>query len=263
MNFRIKLAKFLLRLSSFVQTLPVFVMKPDDLIEFSRLSYARPDDVDSWAEDELIDSGLCPEELDLLSDLPNNSGRLLLLGVGGGRDAIALAKKSFQVTGVDYVPEMVERAKQNAQTRGVQLGGLVQEISKLDVPPASFDIVWISRSMYSCIPTRQRRVEMVQRIAKALKPGGYFVCQFQHGKNVNYSEKGRFLRQAISKLTFGNREYEPGDILFLNVEFLHVFDSIELLCSEIEEGGLSVSRVQTGINPIRGGAICRKSEETL
>ena len=260
MNFRIRLGKFLIRLSSFVKSLPVVVMKPDDLVEFSRQSYNSEEDVESWAVDDLVDSGLAPDELDLLSDLPETTGDLLLLGVGGGRDAIALAMMGFHVTGLDYVPEMVERAVENAQKRGVQIDGLVQEISKLEVAPNTYDVVWISRSMYSCIPTRARRVELVSRIADAMKPGGYFLCQFHRGDSNQYSKNGMFLRRLIAALTFGNREIEPGDHLYLNVEFLHEFHSLDELRSEIEDGGLVISRIQTEINPIRAGAVCRKPE---
>jgi len=258
MSIRIKFSRFLLRLSSFVESLPVVVMKPDGLVEFSRQSYDRKEDVESWAVDDLVDSGLTPDELDLLSDLSVKKGDLLLLGVGGGRDAIALAKMGFHVTGVDYVPEMVERALENAQKRGVQIKGLVQEISKLEVPTETYDVVWISRSMYSCIPTRARRVEMVRRIANALKPGGYFLCQFHRGDSNQYSKNGLLLRRLIAILSFGNRELEAGDHLFLNIEFLHEFHTLDELRLEIVDGGLIVSRFQTEINPIRAGAVCRK-----
>jgi len=258
MSFRIKLARYLLRLGSFIQSLPVLVMKPDDLVEFSRQSYANPQDVEGWAEDSLVDSGLHADELDLLSDIPEKSGKLLLLGIGGGREALVLAKMGYQVTGVDYVPGMVERAKENAAKRGIEIEGLVQEISNLDVPAATYDVVWISRSMYSCVPTRARRVAMVKQIAQALKPGGYFLCQFQRGPGKQYSWKVRFLRRVIAAFTLGNRAYEEGDILWLNVEFLHVFTSEDEIRAELEEGGLQVLRIQTEVNPVRAGAVCRK-----
>lgn len=259
MSFRIKLARYLLSLASFIQSMPVLVMKPDDLVEFSRQSYAKSQDVESWAEESLVDSGLQADELDLLSGLPEKKGKLLLLGVGGGREAIVLAKVGFQVTGVDYVPEMVTRAKENAAKRGLQINGLVQEISKLDVPFETYDVVWISRSMYSCVPTRARRVEMVQRIVKALKPGGYFLCQFQRGQVQQHSAKGRLLRRLIAVSTLGNLAVEQGDMLWWNIEFLHVFDSEDDIRSELEEGGLQVLRIQTEVNPVRGGVVCRKS----
>jgi len=53
------------------------------------------------------------------------------------------------VTGVDFVPEMVHRAMENAAREGLMIQGLVGEISQLDLSPASFDIVWLGRSMYS------------------------------------------------------------------------------------------------------------------
>lgn len=258
MSYRIRLGRFLIRLSSFIESFPVVVMKPDDLVEFSRQSYDSKEDVESWAVDDLVDSGLSPDEVDLLTDLPKKKGELLLLGVGGGRDAVALAKMGFHVTGVDYVPEMVECAVENAEKRGFQITGLVQEISKLEVPSETYDFVWISRSMYSCIPTRTRRVALVKRIAEALRPGGYFLCQFHRGDNHQYSKNGMFLRRLIAALSFGNRELEQGDHLYLNVEFLHEFHSLGELQSEIEDGGLVVTRFQTEVNPVRAGAVCRK-----
>lgn len=260
MTQRIKLARFILRISGIIQTLPVVVMRPDDLVEFSRQSYAKTPSVESWAEDSLVDSGLHPDELDLLSDISEKKGKLLLLGVGGGREAIPLAKMGYQVTGVDYIPDMVERAIENAERRGFRMEGLVQEISQLEVPAEAYGVVWISRSMYSCVPSRARRVAMVQKITHSLKPGGYFLCQFQRDTTMKPSRKGLILRRLIAACTLGNLAYQNGDILWLNVEFLHVFGSDDEIRSELEEGGLEVLRFQTMVNPTRAGVVCRKSQ---
>jgi SAM-dependent methyltransferase len=201
---------------------------------------------------------LASDELTLLELLPPRKGSLLLLGVGGGREAITLAKMGYDVTGVDFVPAMVERAKTNAQQRGVTIQGFSQEISKLDVPINTFDVVWISRSMYSCIPTRARRVEMVRRINKALKPGGYFICQFHWNPRAYPSRKVTFLRRLIAFFTLGNFSYENGDMLWLNVEYLHAFGSEEVLKSELEEGGFTNINIKINSNTPRAGAVCQK-----
>jgi SAM-dependent methyltransferase len=262
MRVRVSLARGLLRLGAFVQSLAVVVMKPDDLVEFSRQSYARPQTVESWAEDALVDSGLSAVELDLLAAVPATRGDLLLLGVGGGREAIPLARMGFRVTGVDYVAEMVDRARENAACRGISIQGLVQEISQIDVGPGAFDVVWLSSAAYSCVPTRARRVRMVRRIARALKPGGLFLCQFQWRVGPRPSGRGWFVRRVVAACTLGNREYESGDTLWGSVEFAHEFTSEDAIRLELEAGGLSVVRILTDQTPVRGGAVCRKRMET-
>ncbi len=259
---RIRLARFLLQLGDFLQSLPVVVMKPDDLVEFSRQTYARPHNLDAWVEDDLVDSGLGPDELDLLDEVPEPSGELLLLGVGGGREAIPLIRMGYRVTGVDHVAAMVDRARENATRRGVQIEGLVQEISRLDVPAGAYDVVWLSRSMYSCVPTRARRVEMVRRIARALKPGGFFLCQFHWDPRPRSTSMGRLLRRLVAVCTLGNLTYEEGDMLWGHIEFIHAFTSEDAVRAELEAGGLSVLRIHTAPTSVRGGAVCRKGLET-
>jgi ubiquinone/menaquinone biosynthesis C-methylase UbiE len=259
MNLRIAFSRFLIQLGALIQSLPVLVMRSDDLVEFSRQSYAKLHNLEGWTEDALVDSGLGADELDLLNAVPETTGNLLLLGVGGGREAVPLAKMGFRVTGVDYVAAMVERAKENADHRGTYLEGLVQEISNLDVPSNAYNVVWLSRSMYSCVPTRARRVEMVKRITRSLTPEGYFLLQFHWDPRYHLTRKGRLVRRLIAACFLGNTAFEEGDILWGNIEFVHIFTSEDQVRSELEEGGLSVIRVQTEPNSFRGGAICKKS----
>jgi SAM-dependent methyltransferase len=260
MSMRIRLARFLLQLGDFIRTLPVMVMKPDDLVEFSRQTYARPHNVEAWALDDLVDAGLSDDEQDLLAEASEETGDLLLLGVGGGREAIPLARLGFRVTGVDYIPVMVDRARENAARRGVHIDGLVQEMSQLDVAADAYDVVWLSRAMYSCVPTRARRVDMVRRIARALKPGGFFLCQFHWRPSPPPRGTSELLRRLLAVCTLGNLTYEAGDSLWLNVEFIHEFWSEDTIRSELEEGGLSVVRIQTDQSP-RGRAVCRKGPD--
>ena len=259
MRYRIRLSRFLIRLGGFIQSLPIVLMRPDDLVEFSRQAYAKPSSINHWCRKNKVNSGLTREEAALLAYVPLKKGQLLLLGVGGGREAIPLSKMGFQVTGVDSVPEMVEMAKKNAEEKGIKIVGKTQDISKLDVPAGSYDIVFLSAAMYSCIPTRDRRVEMLKRIWKALKPGGLFVCQFQWGKTSGPSRKGELARKAIAFLTLGNLRYEKGDILWLKVEFVHAFSSEDELKSEFKQGGFEVVHIHIP-EGIRGGAVLQKQD---
>lgn len=235
------------------------VMRPDDLVEFSRQMYARPHNVAGWSSDDFVQQGLNPDEQKLLDKLPFKQGRLLLLDVGGGREAIPLAQSGFSVTGVDYVPEMIEQAKANAEKAGVRIEGLVQEISSLDVPPESYDVAWLWAAMYSSVPTRQRRLAMLKRIHRALRPDGYFLCQFRWGGGEPMGPWRERLKRAFALLTRGNLTYEPGDMLWANTEFIHGFRYEADLRAEFTAGGFAVVDLHVCERMARGDAILRRA----
>lgn len=239
MSHRIDLGRFLLRLGRLVSSLALMVMRPDDLVEASRQSYAKRTQVNYWGSDEVMSKGLTPLEKMILEKINLKQGKILILGLGGGREAIPLAKMGFSVIGVDYIPEMVEKAKENAAKHDVQLDAQVGELSHLAPPPATFDLVWLSESMYSCIPTRRRRVELLKKLNEALQPGGWFACMFHWNPIPAFSPQMDRIRKLFAYLTFGNLWYEPGD-LFLGTEFIHGFRDKGELSSEFAEGGFEV-----------------------
>jgi SAM-dependent methyltransferase len=214
--------------------------------------------VEGFGRQDLAHPGLHPDEQALLTKLSRTEGRLLLLGVGGGREAIPLAKMGFEVTGVDFVPEMVEKAREKADYHKVKIKGLVQEISKIDVPAGSYDVVWLSAAMYSCVPTRGRRVQMLRRIGKALKPGGHFICQFRWATNDVPAHLWELARKIVAFLTVGNRWYERGDMLWYNREFVRAFSLEDEVRSEFAEGGFDIVYLQIVEEILLGGAVLRK-----
>jgi SAM-dependent methyltransferase len=162
---------------------------------------------------------------------------------------------------VDFVAGIVEQAKVNAARHGVHLEGLVQEISRLDLAPASFDLAWLSARMYSCVPTRPRRVEMLRRIARALRPGGCFICQFSFNTEPQVSRRGWRLRRVFAWLSLGYLQFEPGDMLFANIEFLHAFGNETALRSEFAEGGFEVLHLTIFDEMMRGGAVLQTKQK--
>ena len=47
-----------MRLGRFIESLAVVVMRPDDLVEFNRITYASPSAISSWGEDSLGGRGV-------------------------------------------------------------------------------------------------------------------------------------------------------------------------------------------------------------
>jgi SAM-dependent methyltransferase len=250
--------RFLTKAGMFLQELPIFVLRPRDLIRFGKENYCRPSALDFWADKNFVDSGLFPGEKELFFELGGERGKLLLLGVGGGREAIVLAKSGFAVTGVDFVKEMVERSIANARERNVQILGEVQEISRLDFAPASFDVIWFSCSLYSSVPGKKRRITMLSRVGKSLTPDGRIVCFFYWNPSI-YNGKIRWTAgKALSWITFGNTASERGDILKNNQEFLHAFSREEDIRAEFEEAGFEVLRFVYPESSHNAGALLRK-----
>jgi signal peptidase I len=242
-GWRISFGKFLIRLARFLESLPPAVMRPDELIEYGRRHYGRASTVELWVGDTVVDRGLNTEESATLTEVPRRDGRALVLGLGGGREAIALAKMGFAVTGVDYIPEMMTRAQENAARRGVTITGLVQDMCDLDVPAEAFSLVWLSAGMYSCLPTRSRRIELARQVRRVLEPGGWFVCGFSWDPAHAPNPTGVALRRALAVVTLGNRSYEPGDVLWGGVEFMHVFCAESDLRAEFDLSGLELVRL--------------------
>ena len=260
MRPRVAMGKFLIRTGRFIQSLAVVVMKPRDLIEFTRLTYAHPRDLQGWADRDLVDSGLTPAEDSLLKRIPLAGGRVLVLGSGGGREAIVLARRGFDVTGVDNVVGMAEKAKENAAERGLNVRFLVQDITKLDVPKRSFDIVWLAAGLYSLIPTRKLRTALLERIGSALREGGYCICGFYKNGDKRPTSKGAIFRTIVQYVTLGNLHYEKGDILLADIEFAHAFSSEDELREEFSRAGFDVLYLSFPGERGRGEAVLKPIE---
>lgn len=241
---RVAVANLLVAFGKFIQSLALVVMKPEDLVEFGKRSCARESLAGHWGSDDYLAEGLNPDENEALEKLPVKQGDLLLMGMGGGRDAIALARAGFAVTGVDFVREMVEEAIQNASQRGLSIFGVVGEVSCLDLQPESYDVIWFSTAMYSSVPTRSRRVNMLKNLARALRSPGYLVCQFFWKQAWRQPGRLEFVRRGLSFLSHGRVIYQRGDTLWLNSEFLHAFSAWEDLASEFQDGGFAVVETQ-------------------
>jgi ubiquinone/menaquinone biosynthesis C-methylase UbiE len=136
----------------------------------------------------------------------------------------------------------------------------VQEISNLEVAPASFDVIWFSTALYSSIPTRDSRLSALQRMHRILRSGGCVVCQFSWNPCAgHYSARTQGLGHLVALLTFGNCRFEDGDQLHAGLEFVHYFKSENELRSEFEAAGFSIHYLNVCEDFCMSGAILVKA----
>lgn len=90
------------------------------------------------------------------------------LGCGNGGIAEYIADVTgAKVTGVDYIPEAIEIAQARTQPRSERLQFQVMDIARLELPPASFDVIVAVDTLYF-----SDLDETLTRMANLLKPGG-------------------------------------------------------------------------------------------
>ncbi len=140
---------------------------------------------------------LDPDLAQALTRLNLSSGTVLDLGTGPGTQAIALAKRGFQVTATDLSDTAVKQAANKAKAEGLNIAFQQDDIlnSQLD---QQFDFVW-DRGCFHVFPS-ERRQDYVQVIDRLIKSNGYlFLKCFSH---LQPGEEGpyRFTPEDIGQI---------------------------------------------------------------
>lgn len=93
---------------------------------------------------------------------------VLDMGIGEGRNAVFLAKKGYQVTGVDISSVAIKKAHLLAKEYGVRIKTIVGDLSKYKIKAASYDAIicfyYVDRSI-------------VKRMISWLRPGGILIYE--------------------------------------------------------------------------------------
>lgn len=111
-------------------------------------------------------------------------GLVLELGCGGGQDSVALLAHGFDLTATDGSPELARQASQRLD-RPVQVL-LFEDL----VAVSAFDGVWANACLLH-VP-RTALPAILQRIHRALRPGGAFYASFKAGTEEGRDRFGRY-----------------------------------------------------------------------
>lgn len=103
----------------------------------------------------------------------HDSGYILDLGCGSGRDALYFNNKGYQVDAIDYSTELVEIARK-------QTGLNIRYASFYDLnEDRKYDGIWACASLLHC--ERSRLPDVIRRIIQALKSDGICYMSFKYG----------------------------------------------------------------------------------
>lgn len=110
--------------------------------------------------------------------------RILELGCGGGRDAEAMIAAGFDVDPTDGTPEIAHKAEQRLG-RPVR----VMRFGELEAVVA-YDAIWANASLLH-VP-RKALTEVLARVFRALKPGGFHFGSYKAGGSEGRDSHGRY-----------------------------------------------------------------------
>jgi cyclopropane fatty-acyl-phospholipid synthase-like methyltransferase len=104
------------------------------------------------------------------------TGSVLDAGCGTGENALFFSGRGQKVTGIDFLDEPIQRAKQKATERGLTATFLVMDALALKELPEVFDSV-IDSGLFHVFGDEDRR-RYVEGLASVLKPGGrlFLLC---------------------------------------------------------------------------------------
>lgn len=121
-----------------------------------------------------------------LSSLRLSPGKCLMLADGEGRNGVYMAEQGFDVVSVDYSSAGMEKAKQLAKSRNVEVSAVVADLGEYDLGNEQWDCVV---GIFCHFPPPVR-AKVLAGIPPSLKNGGYFILECYTPEQIKYGTGG-------------------------------------------------------------------------
>jgi SAM-dependent methyltransferase len=113
-----------------------------------------------------------PALLERVREHVSPGGRVLVVGSGAGTECIALARRGYRVTGIDFAPRMIDMARAAAADADVDVTLVRADVRSWRPEPSSLDLVLFTYDVYSFLPGSESRVRVLRGLRSALAAGG-------------------------------------------------------------------------------------------
>lgn len=113
-------------------------------------------------------------------------GKILSLAEGEGRNAVYLASRGYEVTGVDGSKVGLGKAEELARAQGVSIRTIHADLSDFSIEPEA----WVGIISCFCHLPVALRAPLHQAVVRGLKPGGVFVLEGFSKEQLAYGTGG-------------------------------------------------------------------------
>jgi SAM-dependent methyltransferase len=123
----------------------------------------------TWSEGDfnVVSLGVMPASEAIVAAVDVHGGeRVLDVACGSGNAALVAARRNADVTGIDYVPALIERAKTRAQAEGTKIDLRIGDAQELPFADGSFDVV-VSVFGVMFAPDQQRAARELLRVTRS------------------------------------------------------------------------------------------------
>jgi len=105
----------------------------------------------------------------------NKALQILDIGCGTGRHSLELARRGYDVTGIDLSPSMIEKAKTMAQKENLKIDFQIRDARDFNFNE-SFDLaIMICEGAFPLMETDEMNFSILKNACDSLKPGGILI----------------------------------------------------------------------------------------
>ena len=138
-------------------------------------------------------------------------GKLLDLGCGQGRDAIALAKLGYEVTGVDLSQVGIDQMNALVASEKLSLRGIVADIYDFG-DLGSFDFILLDSMFHFLKKDRRKEIGLLTKVLTGSKKGAVIViCIQNNGKKIQILSNAINTQTSFCVLTDSDFQYRFED----------------------------------------------------
>lgn len=110
----------------------------------------------------------------ILSLVQNRVHSVLDLCCGPGRHSVALAKRGFQVTGIDITASYLDKAKERAAREGVEVEWVLEDM-RSHLRRGAYDLVLSLFTSFGYFESEEDNLRVLQNVHKSLRASGTLV----------------------------------------------------------------------------------------
>lgn len=183
------------------------------------------------------------DEIDFIlnhTSITSNS-KILDVGCGHGRHSLELARRGFQVTGMDYVDSNIAIAKQISLNDNIDVKFIAKDCRSINLD-STFDLVLCLYDVVGSFVTEADNLAILNSISKSLKPRGVaFISVMNFEMTTHYAKNHfEFHREPdkLLELAASNTMEKTGNIF--DPDFILVDDSTGIVYrrEQFKEGSI-------------------------